>query len=149
MLVALRSSPEKKELVDLAVKYLRGVKGHLVQNKKKLQEKSLQGPGSSIPGVNPTYRVPLNAAQMPPGLSVPRAADVRSGYGPPPQGFGEGIPSTHVPQTYNAPMAPAPASVGSHIMGQGQRGGVAQQQRADGTLEDHDVENALRGFLGT
>ena len=49
MLEALRSSPEKKELVDLATKYLRGVKGTLVQQKKRNREK-LQGmPQSSSP----------------------------------------------------------------------------------------------------
>jgi hypothetical protein len=40
MLQALKNSPEKKELIDLAMKYLRGVKGTLVQQKKKDQEKA-------------------------------------------------------------------------------------------------------------
>ena len=40
MLIALKSSPEKKELVEAARKYLQGVKGTLVRQKKE-REKAL------------------------------------------------------------------------------------------------------------
>lgn len=41
MLETLKSSTEPKHLVEAATKYLRGVKGHLVQKKKKEREKAL------------------------------------------------------------------------------------------------------------
>lgn len=42
MLEALRNSPEEKHLVQLAMKYLRGVKGTLVQTKKLKAQKAAQ-----------------------------------------------------------------------------------------------------------
>jgi len=38
MLEQLRNSPEDRQIVEAASKYLKGVKGHLVQNKKKARE---------------------------------------------------------------------------------------------------------------
>jgi Chromatin remodeling factor Mit1 C-terminal Zn finger 2 len=38
MLETLRQSPEPRELVEAAAKYLKGVKGHLVANKRKARE---------------------------------------------------------------------------------------------------------------
>jgi len=38
MLDDLKNSPERRDIVDAAVKYLRGVKGHLVMNKKRKKE---------------------------------------------------------------------------------------------------------------
>ncbi|KAF2739672.1 chromodomain-helicase-DNA-binding protein 4 [Polyplosphaeria fusca] len=46
MLEALKNSPEKRELVDAAVKYLRGVKGTLVRAKKKDREKAMMSNAS-------------------------------------------------------------------------------------------------------
>ena len=40
MLEALKKSPESKDLVDAATKYLRGVKGHIVQKKKRDRERA-------------------------------------------------------------------------------------------------------------
>lgn len=63
MLVALRQSPESRHLIDLAKKYLTGVKGTLVQEKKRKAEKaayetalkasqqaSAHGPERALPG---------------------------------------------------------------------------------------------------
>jgi len=41
MLETLKNSTEPKHLVETATKYLRGVKGHLVQKKKREREKAL------------------------------------------------------------------------------------------------------------
>jgi chromodomain-helicase-DNA-binding protein 4 len=40
MLDQLRNSPEDRQLVDAASKYLKGVKGHLVQNKKNARKQA-------------------------------------------------------------------------------------------------------------
>jgi len=154
MLQALKSSPEKKELVDLAIKYLRGVKGHLVQQKKKDKERSaMQAAGIPIPGPS---RPPQNAGEAGGGSGQSGAGvnEVRMGYGPPPPGFGQGLPRRFAPPTYHAPIGLPPGSVGSHFVGshfvgQGQRGVIRQQRAGFGpSLEDYDVESALRGFLG-
>ncbi|KAF2690124.1 hypothetical protein K458DRAFT_290576 [Lentithecium fluviatile CBS 122367] len=135
MLQALKSSPEKKELVDLAIKYLRGVKGHLVQQKKRDKEKAaMQAAGIPLPGPG---RPPL--VNQPPGQPVDGANGFRTGYGQPPQSFSQGLPGRI------ARPVPVPGNVGSHLIGQAQQ----QQHRVQGeTIEDHDVENALMGFLG-
>jgi chromodomain-helicase-DNA-binding protein 4 len=46
MLETLKSSPEPRELVEAATKYLHGVKGHLVHIKKKARE-ALDNPSPS------------------------------------------------------------------------------------------------------
>lgn len=43
MLATLKQSTESRYLVDMAVKYLAGVKGHLVYDKKKRSEKQAEG----------------------------------------------------------------------------------------------------------
>jgi chromodomain-helicase-DNA-binding protein 4 len=151
MLKALKSSPEKKELVDLAMKYLRGVKGNLVQLKKRELEKStMQAAGIPVPRVGRPPLSPGHAADGSSAQPVASSNGTRTGCGQPPQGFGESLPLRDVPPTYHAPVDPAPGSVGSHLLGQGQHGGAAQQQRArpGPAVEDSDVENALRGYLG-
>ncbi|KAF1812225.1 hypothetical protein P152DRAFT_28751 [Eremomyces bilateralis CBS 781.70] len=47
MIACLQMSNEDQELVDAAIKYLRGVKGHLVQRKKKERENKM---GIAVPG---------------------------------------------------------------------------------------------------
>lgn len=67
MLEALKNSTEPRHLVEAATKYLRGVKGHLVQRKKRDREKSMgivhgfngavgaQGPGQQMQGLPGGY----------------------------------------------------------------------------------------------
>lgn len=52
MIEALKQSAEPKHLVEAAMKYLRGVKGTLVQHKKQVKEKAAakeNAPGPSGP----------------------------------------------------------------------------------------------------
>lgn len=65
MLEALKNSPEKKELVDIATKYLRGVKGALVQQKKRDREKA----AALAQGHQPqnAYSQPSNSSYVPYG----------------------------------------------------------------------------------
>ncbi len=49
MLETLKRSPEPRHLVEAAVKYLRGVKGHLVQKKKR--EREIRE-GREVPGIS-------------------------------------------------------------------------------------------------
>lgn len=64
MLAALRQSPEPKHLIDLAKKYLTGVKGTIVQGKKikaeraaQLEQQALQREGA-ISGIQTLYGTP-------------------------------------------------------------------------------------------
>jgi chromodomain-helicase-DNA-binding protein 4 len=130
MLLALKNSPEKKELVDAAVKYLRGVKGSLVQTKKwketRAQQKALEQ--NSLP--NPV---------------------------PPPSGIGH--PPKHKQNGPTPHVAPAGASNGMALAAsqftndQLHRNAVDRQRmlqmQALGRLNETRMENALRGFLGT
>lgn len=67
MLEALKSSPEDRELVDAAVKYLRGVKGTLVQQKKRDREKAVlaKGQSNSLP-THTSLGHPPNSSQSQP-----------------------------------------------------------------------------------
>ncbi|KAH8730753.1 PHD/FYVE-zinc-finger like domain-containing protein [Phaeosphaeriaceae sp. PMI808] len=133
MLKALKNSPEKKELVDLAVKYLRGVKGTLVQQKKRDKEKgALQkagtssGPGSEMSGVPASY---------------PGQAPSISG----------GSPQREVPTWYQAPGGVATGRPGFPPPGQQMMAAQQQmnlQQGGRGQLNEQDMASALRGFLG-
>lgn len=49
MLEALKRSQEPRDLVEAAVKYLKGVKGHLVQKKKRERE---MREGREVPGIS-------------------------------------------------------------------------------------------------
>jgi hypothetical protein len=104
MLEALKSSPENKELVDAAVKYLRGVKGTLVQQKKKKKEKAIMRSEGRDSNQSPQLA----------GPSRPHASQ----------------PLPHPFQT-SYPVAPQ------------------QMQNATNrhSIENHDVESALQGFL--
>jgi chromodomain-helicase-DNA-binding protein 4 len=72
MLEMLRQSPEPRELVEAAAKYLKGVKGHLVASKRKARElmearaAAAAGlPGQAVPG---TSQQPGAFGQQPPGV---------------------------------------------------------------------------------
>ncbi|KAI0578669.1 HepA Superfamily II DNA RNA helicase SNF2 family [Pyrenophora tritici-repentis] len=150
MLEALKNSPEKKELVDAAMKYLRGVKGTLVQQKKKDREKAALAKGQPLPA--PPYsgvgRPPKNAyVRPPPGPMNGIFA------GPQPGGTcSNGLPNYGVPSAHHGPANAQPGSSGT----QGQRTFVnnnqmvqqmAQQMHGQG-YDDQHVGSALRGFLG-
>ena len=63
MLQALKNSPEKKELVELAVKYLRGVKGALVQQKRRNREKAM-GVNQDMSATNATLAMATGVRQL-------------------------------------------------------------------------------------
>lgn len=150
MLEALKNSPEKKELVDAAVKYLRGVKGTLVQQKKRDREKAAaakaengSGPGASVGAGRPM----VNMMGMMNGGDAPGAAPP-SFVSP----YGADMPASNgadVPASNGAVMQPAPGSVGSVLQSQlsAQQQQRALQMQAQG-LNDQQIESALRGFLG-
>lgn len=140
MLQALKNSPEKKELVDLATKYLRGVKGTLVQQKKKDREKAALAKGLPLPPPTSTGidRSPMTLDQDP---TVTNGATNRLGnshaypVGPPPRQY--------------PPPAAAPGNTRSLMPGQltPAQQQCALQMQVQG-LDDQKVESALRGFLG-
>lgn len=142
MLEALKNSPEKKELVDAALKYLRGVKGTLVQQKKKDREKAeLLKNGGQLPAptlARPPKNTPSTQMQRHVSQNVPLQ---------PPSSYSATLPGRDDPNAYvryTPPVNPATGSVGSHLQQQ-QR---AMQMQAQGGYEDQEVESALRGFLG-
>ncbi|KAF2274723.1 uncharacterized protein EI97DRAFT_434949 [Westerdykella ornata] len=153
MLEALKNSPEDKRLIEAAAKYLRGVKGTLVQQKKRDREKAMMlaaGGGGAVPGAGLT-RPPQQQQQQPAAGGYQRYEQ----HGNPPSYMGP--PQREVPNTAaGGPIPVVPGSVGSHI--QGQRNGFQQQQQQqqqrraqqvqDRDRDDHAVESALRGFLG-
>lgn len=90
MLAALKQSPESRQLVDLAKKYLTGVKGTLVQHKKLKAEKAAQlaaikaagegqGQGQQPfqPGGTQSFRVQL-APHPPQHLGAPSGQQQRT-----------------------------------------------------------------------
>ncbi|KAF3040471.1 hypothetical protein E8E12_004481 [Didymella heteroderae] len=138
MLAALKNSPEKKELIDLAVKYLRGVKGALVQQKKRDRDKA-EVRTQDIDATN-------NAVAAATGA---RPLAVGGGPLPAPGGQASHYSEQGQYRTYQPPM-------------QQQNGTGAWMQRtypqtgqngrpvghAEGRFDERDVESALRSFLG-
>lgn len=120
MIECLRQSNEPKHLVEAAVKYLRGVKGHLVQ-KKKMQQ--LQAGGSAGTGQQP-------------GLSTSQAALNAVAYV---QKMAAGQPNQQLPQP---PVVPS-QGVG---VGAQQNGGAVAGAGAR-THDDAAVAAALSGYL--
>jgi chromodomain-helicase-DNA-binding protein 4 len=145
MLEALKNSPEKKELVDAAMKYLRGVKGTLVQQKRRDREKAaaaLNG-GPVPPPAPPKPRLPSSNA----GKYAPPYA---SGMGGPPflmgapPAFLNGPPQREIPSWYKGPDdgAPGPSRAPWTAVE------LAQMQANGGHVNEEAMETALRGFLG-
>lgn len=152
MLEALKNSPEKKELVDAAIKYLRGVKGTLVQQKKRDREKAALAKGQPIPP--PTYagigRPPKNAYSRPHGaLNGGMNGMNGAGDSSPAVGPSSDAPRLYTPYGPPGRMEVAPGSVGNAL--QGQQRTFAQQQMIEQMqgqgFDDQQVESALRGFL--
>jgi chromodomain-helicase-DNA-binding protein 4 len=147
MLEALRNSNEPKELVDAATKYLRGVKGTLVQQKKRDREKAAAAQNATLP--------PTAAAGKP--RTLPGYSGV---YAP------SGAPNEMVHQFPTGPATPYPTGPPQHEVPRwykvsegaglsppaGQRTLVEQQKmlqmQAHGQLNEQEMETALRGFLG-
>jgi hypothetical protein len=156
MLEALKNSPEKKELVDTAMKYLRGVKGTLVQQKKRDREKAALAKGQPVPP--PTYngigRPPKNASTRPPGSingTINGAASGSDPSGPSaPVGLSHDPSRSYAPFVPQAQMQVPPGSVNNSAL-QHQQRMVAQQQMVQQMqgqgFDDQQVESALRGFL--
>jgi chromodomain-helicase-DNA-binding protein 4 len=157
MLEALKSSPEKKEHVEAALKYLRGVKGTLVQQKKKNREKLM--PGNSSAPTNPSTHVPsthVPSTQYPYAYGQSGVVGARPSHGQPAQAMHHRVQRTPIPLPSNVPAARA--NTAGHPVGQVQRPQQQQQQRvqqgsssSNGHILDDDeahVESALRGFLG-
>jgi chromodomain-helicase-DNA-binding protein 4 len=144
MLVALKSSNEEKGLVDAAMKYLRGVKGTLVQQKKKDREKAearkLVEQGLPVPTPAPA------SVGRPPKQ---RVNGVSGGGSVPPGGFLNGMPRRDGPLSHQGVSEPVPGSVGSALQEQRTfaQQQMVQQMQGQG-FDDQQVESALRGFLG-
>ncbi|OAK96166.1 hypothetical protein IQ06DRAFT_296950 [Phaeosphaeriaceae sp. SRC1lsM3a] len=150
MLEALKNSNEPKELVDLAVKYLRGVKGTLVQQKKRDREKAAAQKGELPPSMGtssighpPKVRASTNTAK-PTSTGPPHGAPYQFPVGPPAQ-FPVG-PQREVPSWYTGPDSSAVVWAG------GQRTPAEQQRvaqmQSQGQLDERGMETALRGYLG-
>jgi chromodomain-helicase-DNA-binding protein 4 len=143
MLEALRNSNEPKELVDLASKYLRGVKGTLVQQKKRNREKAAAAAqnGGVPPLPQPKPRGPPNNA----GKIIPYAPGLANGApgGPPSQ-----YPNTHGPSQREVPSwtkGPVDAPPRPKTLAEQQR---MLQMQAHGHVNEQEMDSALRGYLG-
>jgi len=142
MLVALKNSPEPKHIVDMATKYLRGVKGTLVQAKKKNQEKAAALNGGPLPTpAPPKPRGPPNNT-----LKFAHFPGATNGVGSSTGQLPNGAPQREVPSWYKGPEDGALGRSGAPRT-------PAEQQRmlqmqAHGQLDEHEMESALRGFLG-
>ncbi|KAF3051769.1 hypothetical protein E8E11_010546 [Didymella keratinophila] len=142
MLAALKNSPEKKELIDLAVKYLRGVKGALVQQKKRDREKA-EGRGQNLANTNAAVaaatgvRAPLAMGGVPPGAG---------------EGVGGHANQYYKQGQYGAYQPPVQQNVAHGQVQQRSYPQTGQVGRpaghAEGQFDERDVEHALRGFLG-
>ncbi|KAF2036763.1 hypothetical protein EK21DRAFT_106074 [Setomelanomma holmii] len=140
MLEALKNSPEKKELVDAAMKYLRGVKGTLVQQKKRDREKAAAALNGGVPPAQPA-----------PSRAPPNKAGQCQPYVPPgaPNGTGAAAPQYpnrlrqhEDPSWYKGPED------GRGLATHDQRTAAMLQMQAHGQLNEEEMGQALRGYLG-
>jgi chromodomain-helicase-DNA-binding protein 4 len=142
MLEALRNSNEPKELVDLASKYLRGVKGTLVQQKKRDREKAAAVRNGTAPAqrqqpVNAGTYVPYVTSGVP--NKAPHAhahAQYMTPFGP----LAREIPEREVPAWYQGPNEARQMTTADQMR--------RLQMQANGQMNEHDMESALRGYLG-
>jgi chromodomain-helicase-DNA-binding protein 4 len=144
MMLALKRSPESKELIDLATKYLRGVKGTLVQQKKREREKALAN--AQTTSTDPSS-MPMTTG---PGASISRPLPGQY-YAPHPAQQ----PSIHAVPMQQAPMYPGSASAeaggsnGPAVSAQ-QAQAFAQHRQAQDMqkrFNEHEAERALQEFL--
>lgn len=148
MLQALKNSPEKKELIDLAVKYLRGVKGALVQQKKRDREKA-EGRNQNMGATNAAVaaatgaRAPL--AGSGPALHVPGGGQ-RQPHLNQYMNHGQGVYTPYIPPTQQQQNGTAVQR--SYPQQPQGRPGQTGTGHAEGHFDERDVEDALRGVLG-
>ena len=156
MLQALKSSNESRELVDAATKYLRGVKGTLVQQKRRDKEKqdgARQNLGATNAAVNAAVglqRQNLGAANAAGNAAVGHPRPV-AGVGPQQrqgQLFGRGFGVDGARDNYRPYLPPQQQPVGPQQMQHHQAVPGVGQAHAEGRFDEGDVESALRGFLG-
>ncbi|CAI6326909.1 unnamed protein product [Periconia digitata] len=151
MLEALKSSPEKKEIVDAATKYLRGVKGHLVQLKKKEKDRSA---GISGPAVRPSIQQQYTH-QAPPASAYGASQPVATiGYG------GTNVHGYGSPYAPQVPQASQQQQVSPQMPQGPSRSQHPQSLQAYGyhdspvnpdtgrPYDEREVADALNGFLG-
>jgi chromodomain-helicase-DNA-binding protein 4 len=143
MLEALKNSPEQRELVDAAMKYLRGVKGTLVQQKKRDRDKAATLANGGVPPAPvPTASRPVKTnTAAGPRYSSHALSGLSNGAA---SQFPDGPPQREVPSWYKGPVGPeqTPAT----ILTQAEQQRMSQMQ-AQGHNEE-EMESALRGFLG-
>jgi chromodomain-helicase-DNA-binding protein 4 len=144
MLEALRNSNEPKELVDAATKYLRGVKGTLVQQKKRDREKAAAIANGTLPPTTDASK--LRPPPGNPGAHVPYQAQNGAAHrfptGLPAQ---YGPPQREVPSWYQGSEAGPSRPAGQRTVAEQQR---MLQMQAHGQLNEEEMESALRGYLG-
>jgi hypothetical protein len=144
MLEALKSSNESKELVDAAMKYLRGVKGTLVQQKKRDREKAAataQNGGVPPLAAPPKPRVPTNYT----GIYVH-------------YGSSAGVPALQAPAGHQTAYSSAPPQhelrwYHPNKPPHTRQPALDTQQRpsqvqGNDQYQEQNVAAALRGFLG-
>jgi chromodomain-helicase-DNA-binding protein 4 len=136
MLEALKNSNEPKSIVEQATRYLRGVKGTLVQQKKRNQEKAAALNGGPLMQPGPATAKPARPPQ--PGNAAKYVAYVPGAANGAPQQFPNGPPQREVPDWYKSAQ-------GQMTLAEQQR---MLQMQAHGQLDESEMENALRGFLG-
>jgi chromodomain-helicase-DNA-binding protein 4 len=143
MLEALRNSNEPKELVDAATKYLRGVKGTLVQQKKRDREKAAAIANGTLP---PTAG-PATSRPPPGNTSVyaPQNGGVHQFLTGPPTQYPNGPPQREFPSWYQGSEAGPTRPAGQRTVTEQQR---MLQMQAHGQLNEKEMESALRGYLG-
>lgn len=156
MIEALKRSPEDRELVDTAVKYLRGVKGTLVQQKKKDREKAALATGHSTSLPTQTgFSYPSNANYAQPSHIAngfaSSVSSTRSANGGPGHEFRfiQMQPQTARMAHAGTALQGQETSAQQHIQGQGtftQEQQMTRQMPSQG-YDDQQVESALRGFL--
>jgi chromodomain-helicase-DNA-binding protein 4 len=146
MMQALKRSPESKELIDLAVKYLRGVKGTLVQSKKRELEKALtNAQGTSMdPNMMPRTTGPgASISRAPPGQYPPQY------HAPMPHAPMPRAPMSHVTMYSGSGSASASDSSRPAISAQ-QAQAIAQHRQAQDNqkrFSEHEAERALQEYL--
>jgi chromodomain-helicase-DNA-binding protein 4 len=151
MMQALKRSPESKELIDLAVKYLRGVKGTLVQSKKREREKAMANTqGMSVdPNMMPRTTGPGASISRPPPGQYPPQYHGPMPHASMPHASMSHVPMPHVPMYPNSGSASASGSSGPSISAQ-QAQAIAQHRQAQDNqkrFNEHEAERALQEFL--
>jgi chromodomain-helicase-DNA-binding protein 4 len=143
MLEALRNSNEPKELVDAATKYLRGVKGTLVQQKKRDREKAAAIANGTLP---PTAgAVKSRPPPSAPGVYAPQNGGAHQFPTGAPTQYPTGPPQHEVPSWYQISEAGPSRPAGQRTLAEQQR---MLQMQAYGQLNEEEMESALRGYLG-